>query len=182
MSISVVKGLVAAAVVATTGGAIAGYNIINDQTAPPPAFAEVLQATPITEKVGHPREVCEDVPVTTQQQPRDQHRVAGTATGALIGGVLGNQVGGGNGKKLATVAGAAIGGFTGNKLQKRAQANDVVTTMEQRCTMVTDYSEKVVGYDVAYQIGEEQGHVHLNHDPGKQIALVDGELVLGGSQ
>jgi uncharacterized protein YcfJ len=40
----------------------------------------------------------------------------GTGVGAVIGGVLGHQVGGGNGKKLATVAGALLGGYAGNEV------------------------------------------------------------------
>ena len=40
----------------------------------------------------------------------------GTGIGAVVGGVLGNQVGGGNGKKLATVAGALLGGYAGNEV------------------------------------------------------------------
>jgi uncharacterized protein YcfJ len=38
----------------------------------------------------------------------------GTGIGAVVGGVLGNQVGGGNGKKLATVAAVLPGGYAGN--------------------------------------------------------------------
>lgn len=45
----------------------------------------------------------------------DMHPV-GTGVGAVIGGVLGNQVGGGNGKKLATVAGVLLGGYAGNEV------------------------------------------------------------------
>jgi uncharacterized protein YcfJ len=40
----------------------------------------------------------------------------GTGLGAVVGGVLGNQVGGGNGKKLATVAGVLLGGYAGNEV------------------------------------------------------------------
>jgi uncharacterized protein YcfJ len=40
----------------------------------------------------------------------------GTGAGALIGGVLGHQVGGGTGRTVATVAGVAAGGFAGYKL------------------------------------------------------------------
>ncbi len=40
----------------------------------------------------------------------------GTGIGAVVGGVLGNQVGGGNGKKLATVAGVLLGGYAGNEM------------------------------------------------------------------
>jgi uncharacterized protein YcfJ len=37
----------------------------------------------------------------------------------VVGGLLGNQVGGGNGKTLATIAGAVGGGFLGNEIAKR---------------------------------------------------------------
>lgn len=40
----------------------------------------------------------------------------GTGLGAVVGGVLGHQVGGGNGKKLATVAGVLLGGYAGNEV------------------------------------------------------------------
>ena len=45
----------------------------------------------------------------------DMHPV-GTGVGAVLGGLLGNQVGGGNGKKLATVAGVLFGGYAGNEV------------------------------------------------------------------
>lgn len=49
----------------------------------------------------------------------------GAIGGALLGGVLGHQVGGGTGKKLATVAGAAAGGFAGNQVEKSQTARQV---------------------------------------------------------
>ena len=51
-------------------------------------------------------------------QPRKVNYV-GIGTGAVIGGLLGNQVGGGNGKKLATVAGIIGGGYLGNEIANR---------------------------------------------------------------
>ncbi len=174
MDISLIKGIVMGAVIATAGGAVAGYQALNK----PPEFAEVVEVLPATEQIATPREVCKDVEVTHQKQPRDKHRVAGTATGAVIGGVLGNQIGSGSGKTIATVAGAAAGAFAGNKLQKRAQANDTYTTLERQCSTVTEYVEKVVGYDVTYRIGDEQGEIRMDHDPGERIALTNGELVV----
>ncbi|MGZ3240674.1 MAG: glycine zipper 2TM domain-containing protein, partial [Burkholderiaceae bacterium] len=43
----------------------------------------------------------------------------GVVAGALVGGVLGNQVGAGNGRAISTVAGAVGGGFAGNEIEKR---------------------------------------------------------------
>lgn len=46
----------------------------------------------------------------------------GIAAGAVVGGLLGNQVGGGNGRTLATVAGAVGGGYAGNEVEKRTRS------------------------------------------------------------
>ena len=43
----------------------------------------------------------------------------GIGVGAVVGGLLGNQVGGGNGKTLATIAGAVGGCYVGNEIAKR---------------------------------------------------------------
>jgi len=48
------------------------------------------------------------------------HGTAGTIIGAIAGGVLGNQVGKGNGRKLATVGGAVGGGFAGHAIGNNA--------------------------------------------------------------
>jgi len=50
----------------------------------------------------------------------------GTVAGAVVGGVLGNQVGSGTGRTAATVAGAAAGGMVGHQMeQRRASAGQV---------------------------------------------------------
>lgn len=178
MNSSMIKGLVVGAVLATAGGAIAGYNMIGGPAVMMPTHAEVLNVVAATQTISTPREVCEEVPVTRQKPVADEHKVLGTVAGAVIGGVLGNQVGGGSGKKVATVAGAAAGGYAGNKIQGQVQANNTYTTMESRCKTVNDSSDRVIGYDVTYRIGEEHGQVRMDRDPGSQIALVNGELAL----
>lgn len=49
----------------------------------------------------------------------------GTVGGAVIGGLLGNQIGGGNGKKIATVGGAVAGGYAGREIEKRHNSKTV---------------------------------------------------------
>jgi len=178
MDKSMITGLVIGVVVATAGASIASFNVLGKKE---PAYAEVLGVKQITETVETPRQVCEDVPVTRQKPVQDQHRIVGTVTGALLGGVLGNQIGSGKGKKIATVAGAAAGGYAGNKVQQNMQANDTYTTMERNCTTVTDSHDKVTGYDVSYRIGEQEGQVRMDHDPGDRIPVQNGQLVLDAS-
>lgn len=51
---------------------------------------------------------------------------AGAIVGGLVGAILGNQVGGGNGKTAATVVGAVGGAVVGNNVEKnQAQASDM---------------------------------------------------------
>jgi outer membrane lipoprotein SlyB len=45
----------------------------------------------------------------------------GTIAGAVVGGVLGHQVGSGTGQTVATVAGAAGGAYVGHQLENRQQ-------------------------------------------------------------
>ncbi len=53
--------------------------------------------------------------VRTQAVPTSGSTL-GTVGGAVVGGVLGNQVGQGRGRTLATVGGAAAGGMVGNRM------------------------------------------------------------------
>ena len=47
-----------------------------------------------------------------------------TIAGAVIGGVVGNQIGSGTGKTVATVVGAAGGGYVGHEIENRQQTTE----------------------------------------------------------
>jgi uncharacterized protein YcfJ len=55
---------------------------------------------------------AQPAPAPAVQQPN----YVAIGTGAVVGGLLGNQVGSGNGRKLATIAGVIGGGFVGNQI------------------------------------------------------------------
>ena len=78
--------------------------------------------------------VCKNVEV--QRNSKDSNRILGTATGAVVGGLLGNQVGKGNGKKVATVGGAVAGGLIGRKVQGDSQERKGDRVVERRCERV----------------------------------------------
>jgi len=56
----------------------------------------------------------------------------GTVAGGVVGGLLGNQVGGGNGKTAMTVLGVAGGAFAGNQIEKNMKK---VTVYQVRVRM-----------------------------------------------
>lgn len=176
MNKSMLVGAVLGAVGVTAGGAVATYSLVNSG----PEYAQVLAVDPVKKQIKTPREVCKDVTVTRQRPVKDQHQIAGTVLGAVAGGLLGNQIGGGTGKKIATVAGAAGGGYAGNKVQEGMQERDTYTTTQTRCNTVNDISDKVVGYDVRYMLDGKEGKVRMDRDPGNQIPVSkEGQLILG---
>lgn len=79
----------------------------------------------------------------------------GTVAGAVVGGALGSQVGGGSGKTAATVAGAVGGGMVGNKMEQNSRAadqayriavrmdNGAIQTLVQRTPPVVQIGERV---------------------------------------
>ena len=75
---------------------------------------------------------CHDVVVYRERPVKDHDRIAGTAIGAVAGAVIGHQLGGGNGKTLATVGGAVAGGYAGNQIQKHHQHRKY-RTVERVC-------------------------------------------------
>jgi outer membrane lipoprotein SlyB len=75
---------------------------------------------------------CGRVEAVHAIQQQAQPSGVGGIAGAVLGGVLGNQVGHGNGKALATLAGAVGGGFAGNEVEKRTHT---ATTYQVRVRM-----------------------------------------------
>jgi uncharacterized protein YcfJ len=172
MNKSLVTGLVIGAAVVTAGAAVANLEIFDRS----PKFAEVLDVDAVKETIRTPREVCNDHAVTHTQPAKDEKRIAGTVIGAVVGGVLGNQVGDGSGRKVATAAGAAAGGYAGNKVQQRMQNGNTYTTTETRCETVYDSSQKIVGYDVRYRLGDKEDTIRMDRDPGSSIPVENGQL------
>jgi len=147
--------------------AVAGMNVFDRG----PQYAQVLSATPIKESIKQPRQECRNVTLTHRRAVQDENRLAGSVLGAVAGGVLGHQFGGGRGRDVATVAGAVAGGYAGNQVQGGLQDRDTYTTTEQRCKTVYDKQEKKLGYDVTYKIGDQQGKIRMENDPGTRIPL-----------
>lgn len=66
------------------------------------------------------QQVCTQVPV-------ERRSPGGGAVGAILGAAIGNQIGDGRGRDIATAAGAVIGGQMGSQ-------NDITVEMQTRCS------------------------------------------------
>jgi len=130
-------------------------------------FARVISV----QKIPGPRQICTDQTVVERREPEDKHKVAGTVIGAVAGGVIGSQFGGGRGRTVATVGGAVAGGAIGRKVQGNHQDQDTVTRVVKHCRPATKEEEGQVLYDVVYAYQGQNLHVRLDHDPGDRVEL-----------
>ena len=76
---------------------------------------------------------CGRVSAVKTEQRKGKASGLGAVGGAVAGGVLGHQMGGGTGKTVTTVGGAAAGGLLGNELEKRMKKHTVwITTVTMK--------------------------------------------------
>lgn len=132
--------------------------------------APVIDVEPryTVERIPVEREVCRDH--TGYERTRPDSKTP-TVLGAIIGGVIGNQFGSGNGRRAATAAGAVLGGSIAHDASQRDARYERVT--RQRCTVVRDWHERevVADYLVTYQYGGELYHTVTRDHPGDYIRV-----------
>jgi outer membrane lipoprotein SlyB len=87
-----------------------------------PAAYRPAKAEPVRRP---PAPICQDCGVVESVREvavRGDGSGLGAAGGAVVGGLLGNQIGGGHGKQAMTVVGAIGGAFAGNQIEKRVRS------------------------------------------------------------
>lgn len=117
--------------------------------------------------VGPPDQHCwvdqEQVP-----QERSKANVGGAIAGAVIGGILGHQVGGGRGKDIATVGGAVAGGAIGANVGRTEQP---ATTKDVQHCASTPSQAKPDFWDVAYNFRGQEHRVQMTEPPGATVTV-----------
>jgi uncharacterized protein YcfJ len=118
---------VIAGVGAAVAGGVAAFAFVGEQRTRQPNAAELQRG----------EQECWDEQVATVPDPKDPHRIAGTAAGAVVGGAVGKDVGD---RDLTTAVGAAAGALIGRKIQEEMQENRAdertVLTTERRCAPI----------------------------------------------
>jgi uncharacterized protein YcfJ len=113
---------------------------------------QVISRAAVYQQVIVPRQTCTQTPVTVSNPSSG----AGALMGAIAGGAIGNQIGGGSGRALATIAGMMGGAMMENQ-----------TT----CTSQNVYENRLTGYNVVYEYAGKQFNVVLPQDPGPTLQL-----------
>lgn len=125
-----------------------------------------VPVTSVHAVVGPPEQRCWVERQEVAEQPRNN--AGGVIAGALIGGILGHQIGGGAGRDVATaggaIAGAAIGNNVANNNSGGSYSRDV-----RRCENATGARPEY--WDVTYNYRGVEHRVQMTAPPGSTIAI-----------
>jgi uncharacterized protein YcfJ len=124
----------------------------------------VISSTPIIQQVAVPRQVCNTQQVVTEGQKSG----AGAVMGAIAGGAVGNQIGGGTGRAAATMLGIFGGAVMGDKIEGGG-APEVRNV--QSCSQQMFYENRTMAYNVVYEFAGKQYTVQMPQDPGPTVRL-----------
>lgn len=156
-----------------------GQRVDDHRYAPPPVVVqdyrrrkgERLYEAPVLSAravLGPPEQRCWVEREQVVRQDRNDANVGGAIAGAVIGGILGHQVGRGDTRDVATVGGAVAGAVIGS--QVGGDGGRVVSTRPvQRCSTVP--SQQPAYWDVVYEFRGMTHHVQLAQAPGRSVTV-----------
>jgi outer membrane lipoprotein SlyB len=128
-------------------------------TQPPPPPAPLAQAAP----AAPPCTNCGVVESVNPYTVKPKNSTVGMIGGAVVGGLVGNQIGDGTTNAIATVGGAAGGAYLGNEIGKRVEKGKtryrVVLRMDDGRTKTVTY-----GTPPAFAVG-----THVRLENGKML-------------
>ena len=142
-------------------------------------WAKVVDVQPVVRvvRVSSPEESCWNEPV--RQTAQNYRSGYGSATpvilGGILGGVAGNQFGGGRGNDVMTIAGALLGASIGRDAAHRRhyRASPARYVTERRCEVREVYrdEERIEGYQVTYKYQGQTYVTRMDSDPGRRIRV-----------
>lgn len=138
--------------------------------------ARVVSAIPVYETVRYPvdEQVCWQERVWQERAWRKQHHSAAPVIlGAVIGGVVGNQFGGGHGRTALTVAGVAIGGTVGHRVSSHNNPYRQYPYSSTRCEIQRHWrtEQRISAWDVMYRYHGRIYHTRTLDEPGRKIRV-----------
>lgn len=127
-------------------------------------LARVVSSTPVMQQVAVQQQVCSNSQVWVQPQKSG----AGALMGAIAGGAIGSQIGGGTGKALAIGAGVIGGAILGDSIEGQPAGYAQPVTS---CGTQTRYENRITAYNVVYEYAGRQYSLQTPTPPGEWIPV-----------
>lgn len=102
-------------------------------------------------------------------RPNRGENVPAAMVGALLGGVLGHQVGGGTGRDVATAGGAVAGAVVGSQLGRDEQGGRMQDV--QRCVNVPNHVARPDYWDVSYIFRGREHRIQMTEAPRRLVTV-----------
>ena len=103
-------------------------------------------------------------------QDRGGANVPAAIAGAVIGGVLGHQIGGGRGQDIATAGGAVAGAAVGANIGRDGGGQQVHTQDVQRCASAPGQGRPDY-WDVSYNFRGQEHRMQMTAPPGPTVTV-----------
>lgn len=127
-----------------------------------------VPVTSVRAVMGTPEQRCWVEREQVVDQQRGDPNIGGGIVGALIGGVLGHQVGGGRGKDVATAGGAIAGALIGSNAGRDGGSGSYNQDV-QRCRTTSNGRPEY--WDVTYNYRGTDHRIQMSSPPGDTIAV-----------
>jgi len=175
--IATVSGLAIASLVLVAGPANAEYAYSRGQSKAVYDYARVISSYPVVRyvTVTTPVKECWDDVEHYSVRNREPGQAGKTLFGAIIGGVIGHQIGSGRGNDAATIAGSLIGAAVGSESGRNRgpSSRSEYSRPVRRCS--TNYQEhqeeRIDGYDVVYTYHGRKYSTRTPFDPGDRLKI-----------
>jgi len=168
---SIISALALTSVTAFAGNK---YNKHNKHNSSFEDTARVTHVEPLytSVRVATPQRECSQR--SYRRNDHSQKSYTSTIAGSIVGGVVGNQFGGGSGKKIMTVAGALLGGSVGRDLGYQSPSSSYSNyDRGEECHVTQRYhqEERINGYSVTYRYQGQLYTTEMGRHPGKRIPV-----------
>lgn len=136
-------------------------------------YARVVHVEPILERVRYtvPVEQCW---VEERAYGGRGDRTGAAIVGGAVGAIVGNQIGRGDTRRVATVGGALVGAALGSELARNADRHGGPrheAVEHCRTRHETRYDERVAAYRVTYVYNGRRETTRMAYDPGRYLRV-----------
>ncbi len=120
-----------------------------------PSYAEVVSVVPIKQSIATSDKVCRNEQARRRKAATEESAAMGTVIDGMAGGQVNDRL-----------------------LDSSSPDADTFVVAGRTCRASNRLSERIVAYEVRYRLHGKTAKVRMDHDPGPQLPVKNGNVVL----